>query len=446
MRRIIGAAAIFCCTTVQLFGQSLELYRDDALRFSTPGLGVGARALGMGGAYTGVANDYSALFWNPAGLAQMEYGEFSFGLFHTNFLDGSNLLSSSTSSQASNATKLNALGIAYPIPVQRGSLVLAFGYQRENDFTTGLSFNGFSPNSSIIQSDPYTWAPDGSFYPSDVSNNIAYQLYLADLDTLTGKFISPIKGQLTQVGKTTEEGGLNNWSAGGAIDVGKNLSVGVTLTYVSGTYKYNRNYQEQDTKNVYTSATGANFDFDQLVLDDNVETDITGVNAKLGLMYRQPDHFRIGLTIKTPTSFRIKESFSTTAQSFFDNGFGAGPLDFSGSDEYDIVTPWVFGAGASVMIQDLVLSGDVDYTDWTSLELQNANNGLDLVALNQNIKDNLRGAANLRAGAEYDLRGAGLRLRVGGMYNTSPHRLFRPLRILSDERIQYFKMLFERLL
>ncbi len=33
---------------------------------------VGARAVGMGGAYTGVADDLTALFWNPAGIADLE--------------------------------------------------------------------------------------------------------------------------------------------------------------------------------------------------------------------------------------------------------------------------------------------------------------------------------------------------------------------------------------
>ena len=50
------------------------------MRLGPPGTGVGARALGMGGAYTGVASDYSAIYWNPAGLAQMQYSEFSAGL------------------------------------------------------------------------------------------------------------------------------------------------------------------------------------------------------------------------------------------------------------------------------------------------------------------------------------------------------------------------------
>lgn len=36
--------------------------------------GLGARALGMGGAYTAVADDGSAAYWNPAGIAQVTVG------------------------------------------------------------------------------------------------------------------------------------------------------------------------------------------------------------------------------------------------------------------------------------------------------------------------------------------------------------------------------------
>ena len=34
--------------------------------------GVGSKAISMGGAFIGLADDYSAVFWNPAGLAQMK--------------------------------------------------------------------------------------------------------------------------------------------------------------------------------------------------------------------------------------------------------------------------------------------------------------------------------------------------------------------------------------
>lgn len=40
--------------------------------------GVGARACGMGEAFTGVADDFSAIYWNPAGISQIEDLEFNF--------------------------------------------------------------------------------------------------------------------------------------------------------------------------------------------------------------------------------------------------------------------------------------------------------------------------------------------------------------------------------
>ncbi|MCM2304598.1 MAG: PorV/PorQ family protein [Elusimicrobia bacterium] len=40
-------------------------------------IGVGARGLGMGGAYTALADDANAIYWNPAGLAKLDKREFT---------------------------------------------------------------------------------------------------------------------------------------------------------------------------------------------------------------------------------------------------------------------------------------------------------------------------------------------------------------------------------
>ncbi|OGS49479.1 MAG: hypothetical protein A3J79_13345 [Elusimicrobia bacterium RIFOXYB2_FULL_62_6] len=49
-------------------------------------LGMGARAIAMGGAYSAVADDASAAYWNPAGLVRSEGASFMF--MHASYLSG----------------------------------------------------------------------------------------------------------------------------------------------------------------------------------------------------------------------------------------------------------------------------------------------------------------------------------------------------------------------
>jgi long-subunit fatty acid transport protein len=66
-----------------------------------------------------------------------------------------------------------------------------------------------------------------------------------------------------------------------------------------------------------------------------------------------------------------------------------------------------------------VLSGDVEYTDWTQMEFANAN--ADVMAQNRDFKTIFRPTANFRGGIEYDIRQLGVRLRGGYIYNKSPY-------------------------
>lgn len=45
------------------------------LNGSDLGMGVGARAIGMGGAFAALGDDASALYWNPAAITEMEHNE-----------------------------------------------------------------------------------------------------------------------------------------------------------------------------------------------------------------------------------------------------------------------------------------------------------------------------------------------------------------------------------
>jgi hypothetical protein len=47
-------------------------------------IGVGERAIGMGGAFSSIADNVTAIYWNPAGLTQLKMREFS--VMHLNYL------------------------------------------------------------------------------------------------------------------------------------------------------------------------------------------------------------------------------------------------------------------------------------------------------------------------------------------------------------------------
>lgn len=72
MKKFFGLFIILFITSA-VFGQTTTAkYGGEFLA-----LGVGGRALGMGSAYSAVANDVTAGYWNPAGLARMNYPQIS---------------------------------------------------------------------------------------------------------------------------------------------------------------------------------------------------------------------------------------------------------------------------------------------------------------------------------------------------------------------------------
>lgn len=70
---ILLAGAVLCASSVVPAFAGITRVGTTAAPFLT--IGIGSRALGMGGAYTSVAGDASSLFWNPGAAAVLEKSE-----------------------------------------------------------------------------------------------------------------------------------------------------------------------------------------------------------------------------------------------------------------------------------------------------------------------------------------------------------------------------------
>lgn len=333
-------------------------------------LGTGARAIAMGGAYTSVGGDFSASFWNPAALANIRRVEFSGSLSHLmrqSTAEFSDIPFNATINQnEENFTRFNDLGLAYPVPTQQGSLVFSFGYNRVKSYDSNFDFRGFNPDDSV---------------------------------------------SVNQAWKELETGSLNTWTASGAMAVSPNMSVGIGLNFWTGGSDFQTTFREVDIDDIYT--------FENFTRDDGLNTNISGFNVKLGGLIDLP-LLRLGATISTPITFKVKEDFFTSekllddnldlAEEFFDEGFF----------EYRIKSPWTFTGGASLNLLNFVFSGDLEYNDWKQIAYKTDppftdENGDELTQGQANlfIRNNYRATTRIRLGGEFTLPLTGLSFRAG---------------------------------
>jgi hypothetical protein len=295
--------------------------------------------------------------------------------------------------------------------------VFALGYNRVNTFTSALSFNGFNPKSSII---PALYDPDPNNDPFD----IPFQTYLINSNGYT-----PIQKNVQQKGNVQESGSIGTWAFSGAIDIDKDLSFGMTINLLNGTYNYVRNYSEADVKNVYNDPTrfydssgvipdSLYREFNTFYYDNTLTSELSGVNVMFGFMYRYEDIARFGLTIKTPTSITVHEKYANAGQSAFDDTTGYYWSNEVNND-YGLTTPWVFGAGASYSpLAGLLLSGQIEYTDWT--EIQWSDNSA-LENENSLLKEEFRSTLNYAVGGEFQIPKTEFRVRAGYSFKPSPY-------------------------
>jgi long-chain fatty acid transport protein len=212
-----------------------------------------ARALGLGGTYTGIADDYSSIWYNPAGLAQVKRIEIQGGLSRSGFSDKADYFGASQSASTS-SIRLNDLGMVFPVPVYQGALTFAFGYNQLAAYDRRTRIAAPSPN---------------------------VQHYWDNFDELG-------------------DGRLGQWVFAGAMDVSPNLSLGLGLQYWTGVDNYSRTGH-------YTAADTASHGNIQFYSESVINTNISGWGANVGALYHAGRYMRIGAMFQTPVSMDLSE-------------------------------------------------------------------------------------------------------------------------------------------
>ncbi len=392
MKTIIKLLLTLAFTVPALVAQTPQ----EAIYFMYDEDGVGIKAQSMGNAFVGVANDYSAIYWNPAGLTQLESSEISGSLYHLKFNNEATYVGSTIFDER-DFTKLQSLGLAYKFPTNRGSLVLAFGYNRFKNFDEYLYFSGFSQDSI-----------DLGFDLEDDDGNTDYYPYGTDV---------------LRTEDIHQDGYLGAWSVGGGVQLSPKFALGVTVDFFSGKSQYMMNFFQDDIDNLYNQYPG---DYESYELHNKILSDFSGWGIKVGSLLHLSDDLRVGVTVDFPRSLIVHETYSASDALVFDDGYTSEAELSSGEWEYVVKYPFKFSGGAALDMGPFTFAGSFEYRDWTQVEFEiPKGRGLSsdyesLLDDNRFFAEDFRATFGWSAGGEFRLPGTGLHLRAGYRILPSP--------------------------
>ncbi len=128
--------------------------------------GAGARAAGMGGAFIGLADDATAIVWNPAGLTLLERPEASFvGRY---IIDSWEYEREGADEESQDHIVQHFIRAAYPFKLGAAKVVAALAFQRQLDFyyyDEGIWWDEYYEEESTGGGDTFTFGFGAVLHP-----------------------------------------------------------------------------------------------------------------------------------------------------------------------------------------------------------------------------------------------------------------------------------------
>jgi len=392
----------------------------EALKLSGSDLSGTARGMAMGGAFGALGGDLTGISINPAGI----------GVYRSSEVVGTLGLAQEKSEVGSvtrNKTQFafDNIGFVGYFPLRSDAIpFLNFGFTYNNikNFDKNIATPLGSPNSSLMD---YMCYVSNSFNDGKGVNSslldfnitddpfssgapwlsvFGFNGYLIDPNqTPQGYEYTPLHNEAVNNSiSLSEKGYVNSYDFTLGTMIANKLNIGVAFTVTDLYYRLTSRYSEE-------FSTGDNAGFD---LHNYLKTDGAGVGAKIGIIYRPINSFRIGVSYHSPVWYNLTDTYS--AEMAEDVSAYLPNTDYeparTNSDvyylDYRLKTPdkWVFSL-ASVFGNNFIASLDYEINNYGSMKLKGNSNDPDPDAVyeydNQYISEDYKTASTVRVGLEY---------------------------------------------
>jgi hypothetical protein len=407
---------IFLFISIVLADLSLNAQNEvDALRYSRLSVIGTARYSGLGGAFGALGADFSTLSVNPAGIGLYRSSEFSLtpalnmGSTQSEYL-GENREDNRTNFSLGNVGFVSVIDAMSPKTSSIRKLMFGFGINRVNSFNNRAIISGFNENNSLL-----------SVYIDEANQNhltldqlyafgagLAYDANLIFTDSANTYYADMSNGGVSQLKTIESWGSMNEMELSMGANILDKFYIGGTIGVPFIRYFEETSYTEKDTQN-------RNSYFKSFQKTESLNTTGTGINFKLGIIYKPVEFIRIGAAVHTPSYFnKMTDIFSSEISSVFDTVIVDNKYSFSSSSpkgnyDYSLTTPFrAIGSVAFLFGKIGLLSADYEYVDYTGSSMRVFDNSLatnsDVEAfnnVNEAIKNKYRPTGNLRIGTEW---------------------------------------------
>jgi hypothetical protein len=379
-----------------------------------------ARYVAMGGAMDALGADISTISTNPAGI-----GLFRHSMVSTSF----GIVSQEGAKNFRSGDKTNAsfdqIGFVWSNRTNKTSFFnFAFNFHKSQNFDYILSAagqldgnssqNGLSHVKAIGENDPKTGTSTylydkkdamGTAWWTNQLDNLYYNTFILD-----GNSENPCWNAASDfLMNRANTGYIGEYD----INLSGNINNRVYLGFTVGIHDVHYKGLSEYTENLLKMG---NVPAGQVTVNDERTITGTGVDMKAGIIFRpiESSPFRIGLSVATPTFYKLKSQSSTR---LINNTEYRGPNPnyvARSSYEFKLYTPWKFGLSLGHTIdQFIALGAGLEYADYSSMDTREitdeyydyyydttTTNSESDVEMNRHTSETLKGVLQLKLGAE----------------------------------------------